>query len=75
LRMAKKRVINVQKSKLKLHRGKEKWLSSSEHWLLFQRTRVQFLALTWQFTTVCDYSFRGPTTFIQTYMQAKDQCT
>lgn len=34
----------------------ERWLSSWEHQLLFQRTQVQFLALTQRFLTTCNSS-------------------
>jgi hypothetical protein len=40
--------------------GLEKWLRHQEHvWLLFHRTRVQFLASTWQLATVCNSRSRG----------------
>lgn len=34
-------------------------------WMLFQRTWVQFLAPTWQLTTVCNSSLRGSGTLTQ----------
>lgn len=37
----------------------ETWLSGKEHWLLFQKTSVQFPKHAWQFTMVCNSSFRG----------------
>ena len=39
--------------------GLERWLSSSEHWLLFPKCQVQFATSTWQLTTVCNSSPRG----------------
>lgn len=40
----------------------ERWLSSKEYLLLFQRTRVQFPTPTWWFTTACNSSSRQPHT-------------
>ena len=51
----------------------ERWLSSQEHSLLFQRTWVQFPASIWQLTTAYNFFSRG-LTHSQTYMQAKHQC-
>jgi hypothetical protein len=39
----------------------ERWISSEEYWLLFQRTWVQFLPLVWQLTTVYTSSSRDLT--------------
>jgi hypothetical protein len=41
------------------------WLKGlgSEHWLLFHRTLVPFLALTWLLTSVCDSRSRGSDDF------------
>lgn len=36
----------------------EQWLSSYNHWLLIQKTRVSFSAPTWQITTICNTSSR-----------------
>lgn len=55
--------------------GLERWFSSKEHWLLYQRTGVQFPASTWQFTIVCNSRSNGSNIFIQAYMEAKHQCT
>jgi hypothetical protein len=37
----------------------EKWLSGGEHWMLFQRTPVQFPAPTWQLTVNYNSTFRA----------------
>lgn len=34
------------------HRGPERWLSSKESWLLFQKTGIRFPASTWWVTTI-----------------------
>jgi hypothetical protein len=34
--------------------GRERELSGEEHWLLFQRSSVQFPATTWWLTTICN---------------------
>lgn len=39
-----------------------------EHWLFFERTQVQFLALTWQLSTVYNSCCKGSDTLIQTYL-------
>lgn len=53
----------------------ERWLSGEEHWLLHQRTRVQYPAPTRQHIIVCTSSSRGCDILTQPYMQAKHQCT
>jgi hypothetical protein len=40
-----------------------------ERWLFFQWTWVQFPAPTWQLTTVCNSSSRGPDTLRHTCIQ------
>jgi hypothetical protein len=42
--------------------GLERWLSSSEHWLLLQRTKVQFPVPTLWLTTMCNSSPKGSNT-------------
>jgi hypothetical protein len=49
-----------------LIKGLERLLCDMEHWMLTQRTWVQFPAQAWQLTTVCS---RGMDTITQTYMQ------
>jgi hypothetical protein len=49
--------------------GLERWLNGWEHWLLFQRTCVQFSAPTWQLATVWNSSSRASGTLTQTYKQ------
>lgn len=53
----------LKKKILKNVRRLERWLSSSEHWLLFQRTWVQCPAPTRQLTMVCNS--RGSDALIQ----------
>lgn len=39
--------------------GLERWSSSHEHWLLVQKTQIQYPVLTWQFITTCYFSPEG----------------
>lgn len=32
---------------------RERWPCDEDHWLLFQRSRIQFSVLTWKLTNVC----------------------
>jgi hypothetical protein len=50
--------------------GLERWLSSEDHWMFFQRIWVQFPASTWQLTT----SVTGET-LTQTCKQTKHRYT
>jgi hypothetical protein len=45
---------NKNNKKKKCSHGLERWLRGGEHWLLFQRTGVQFPATTWWLTTICN---------------------
>lgn len=45
-------------SLLKVFLRLERWWSRKEHWLLLERTRVQFPALPWQLIAICNSSFR-----------------
>lgn len=53
--------------------GLEKWLSSYENHLFFQRTWVW--APTWWFKTVCDSNSREPSAFFWTPWALHTQCT
>lgn len=55
----------------KANKGLERWLSDEQHWLLFQRSWVQFPATTLQLTSVCGSDSRGSGTFRQTYKTHK----
>lgn len=50
------KIIQTQKDKYYKILGLERWFNSSEHWLLLQKTHVQFPAPTQQFTTICNVS-------------------
>ena len=41
-------------NQMKNQNGLERWLRGSEHWLLFQRSWVQFPATTWWLTAICN---------------------
>jgi len=58
--------LNTQYGKKKFKSsdgGLERWLSSERYWLLFQRTQVQFPALTGWLMTMCTSSPRASDTF------------
>lgn len=71
---------------LKIKQVQERWLSGKEHWLLFLRSRVQFLALTWWLTTICSFQSQETQCPLldsastkqadgtQTYIYAKHRC-
>jgi len=65
----------LSKSILRISLGLERWLSGWEHWLLFQRTWIQFPAPTRGLTTICNSSSRGADILTQTYMQTNHECT
>lgn len=45
-----------------------------QHWLLFQRTCIQFLVSTRQFTTVSNSSFREPDSFFSPWVPNTHRC-